>query len=196
MTRIEKRNIATAVILSIITFGIYGIYWDVKLAKDAVSVKDENDDGLVEILLMIFLPFLGLYLAEKKFAEGCQMKGYIKDDRSIIYLVLGIVGLGIVGVCLMQSDLNDYVTALENGFIPAAPGAGNNAYGAGNAYGNNSYGASGAYGNNAYGANNAYDQNAKNEIYNQLQQYKALLDQGIISPEEFEAKKNELLKML
>lgn len=108
---IKKRNIVTCIILSIITCGIYSIYWAIMLAKEAVSVKDPADSGVLEIVLMLFLPFLGFFLAEKKFAEGCAAKGIAHDDRSIIYLILGILGLGIVNFCMMQNDLNGLANA-------------------------------------------------------------------------------------
>ena len=104
--KIERREIVTCVLLSIVTCGIYGIYWNVKLGKDAVHVKDINDDGLLEVLLMIFFPFVGFYLAEKKLADGCREKGIPHDDNSIIYLVIGLFGFGFVDSILMQNDLN------------------------------------------------------------------------------------------
>lgn len=103
---IKQRNIVTAIILSLITCGIYGIYWAICLARDSVSVKDPADSGILEIVLMLFLPFLGFFLAEKKFAEGCQEKGIPHTDNSVLYLILGLVGLGIVNYCMMQNDLN------------------------------------------------------------------------------------------
>ncbi len=108
---IKQRNIVTAIILTLVTCGIYGIYWTVMLAREAVSVKDEKDDGVLEIILMLFLPFIGFYLAEKKLAEGCAAKGIAHKDNSIIYLVLGLVGLGIVNFCMMQNDLNNIAAA-------------------------------------------------------------------------------------
>ena len=116
---IKKRNIVTAIILSIITCGIYAIYWAIMLAKEAVSVNDSNDNGLVEILLMIFLPFLGFFLAEQKLAKGCAAKGITHNDNSILYLILGIVGLSIVNFCMMQNDLNKIVDATAEVVIPA-----------------------------------------------------------------------------
>ncbi len=107
---IKQRNIVTAILLSIITCGIYSIYWVIVLAKDAVSVKDPADNGLLEIVLMLFLPFLGIFLAEKKFAEGCAAKGIPHGDNSILYLILSLVGLGIVGICMLQNDLNKLAT--------------------------------------------------------------------------------------
>ena len=109
--KIKQLNVVTAVILSLITCGIYGIYWAIVMAKDAVSVKDPSDDGLLEIILMLFLPFLGFFLAEKKLAEGCAAKGIAHSDNSILYLVLGLVGLGIVNFCMLQSDLNKIAAA-------------------------------------------------------------------------------------
>ena len=103
---VEKKNIAVYVLLSIITCGIFAIVWAIHLARDAVHIKDENDDGTLEIVLMIFLPFLGFFFAEKKFAEGCAARGIAHNDNSIVYLILGLVGLGIVNYCLMQNELN------------------------------------------------------------------------------------------
>lgn len=114
----ENRNIATHIILSIITCGIYGIFWVIKMGRDAVRIKDVNDSGTLEIVLMIFFPFIGFFLAEKKFAEGCQMYGVPHEDRSVLYLVLGLFGLGIVNYALMQSDLNKLA---DMGFVPGTP---------------------------------------------------------------------------
>jgi len=94
--QLENRNIVKCILLTFITCGIYGIVWGVKLARDAVRVKDVKDDGLVEILLVLFLPFVGFFLAERKLNEGCQACGIEHKDNSILYLVLGILGLGIV----------------------------------------------------------------------------------------------------
>jgi len=103
---IKPRNIVTAILLSLITCGIYGIYWIVCMTKDAVSVKDPSDSAVLEIVLMLFLPFLGYFLLEKKFAEGLADRGIAHSDNSILYLILGLVGLGIVPLCMIQNDLN------------------------------------------------------------------------------------------
>ena len=61
---IKKRNIVTCILLSIITCGIYGIYWLIVMTSEAVKVKDPADSGILEIVLMLFLPFLGFFLAK------------------------------------------------------------------------------------------------------------------------------------
>ena len=80
------------------------------MAREAVSVKDPADTGILEIVLMLFLPFLGFYMCEKKLAEGCAAKGIPHTDNSVIYLILGLVGLGIVNFCMLQNDLNKLAT--------------------------------------------------------------------------------------
>jgi len=110
---IKERNIVVAIILSIVTCGIYGIYWLIMLAREAVSVKDPADSAVLEIVLMLFLPFVGFYLAEKKLAEGCAEKGIEHKDNSVLYLVLGLIGLGIVSAVMLQNDLNK-IAALNN----------------------------------------------------------------------------------
>lgn len=107
---IKERNIIVCILLTLVTCGIYSIYWYIMLAKEAVSVKDPADNALVEILLMLFLPFLGIFLTEKKFAEGCAARGISHSDNSILYLILGLLGLGIVGICMLQNDLNKLAT--------------------------------------------------------------------------------------
>ena len=103
----EKRDCVKNVILSLVTCGIYGWVWIFKMAKEAVSVKDENDAGTLEAILMIFLPFIGFYLAEKKFAEGCQARGIEHKENSIMYLLLAFIPYGwLVDCYLMQTELN------------------------------------------------------------------------------------------
>ncbi|HHU84859.1 MAG TPA: DUF4234 domain-containing protein [Clostridiales bacterium] len=103
---ITKRSIVTSIILTFITFGFYGIYWGIKLADESVKVKDPNDSGFVEKILMVFVPFAGCYLAERKLSEGCEARGIRHADNSILYLVLGLFGYGLISWALMQNDLN------------------------------------------------------------------------------------------
>lgn len=172
----EKRDIVKCVVLSIVTVGLYWIYWTIKLGKEAISVKDETDTGTKEIVCMIFLPFLGLYLAEKKFYDGCQNKGYNKKkDLSVFYLVAGVFWLS--AIAIMQDDMNKYVDALSMGFVPAA---GATAIDAANS------------GIPSVGVNKP----TQDQIVKELQMYKELCNQGVLTQEEFDAKKQQLLGMM
>lgn len=105
---IKPRNIVVAILLTLITCGIYGIYWIIVMTREAVSVKDPDDSGLLEIILMLVLPFVGVMLVEKKLAEGLVAKGFDHQDNSILYLILCLIGLGIIPLCMIQNDLNKY----------------------------------------------------------------------------------------
>ena len=74
-------------------------------------MKDSSDNGILEIILMLFLPFVGFYLAEQKLTQGCEAKGIEHKDNSILYLILGLVGLAIVNYCMLQNDLNKIADA-------------------------------------------------------------------------------------
>ena len=53
MTDIKKRSVALAIILSIVTCGIYAIYWQVCLVNDMNKVsKKENAKGGVVVFLL------------------------------------------------------------------------------------------------------------------------------------------------
>ena len=108
---IKERNIVVCILLTLVTCGIYGIYWTIVMTRDAVSVKDPADNALLEIILMLVLPFVGYMMVEKKFSEGLNDKGIAHQDNSILYLILGLVGLGIVPMCMIQNDLNKLVQA-------------------------------------------------------------------------------------
>ena len=119
MSFIQKRSIATCVVLSIVTCGIYQIYWVFKVVSEAVKVKDETDNGLLEILLSIFLAPVGLFLAEKKLYEGATEKGLTIADNSIIYLIISLFCMPIIAVALMQNDLNKLADC-----VPVSPSNG------------------------------------------------------------------------
>jgi hypothetical protein len=60
---IKKRGLAGLVLLSIITLGIYGLYWIFKLAKDVNTICEgdgKKTGGLLKVLLLGIIT-LGIY---------------------------------------------------------------------------------------------------------------------------------------
>ncbi|ROR27192.1 uncharacterized protein DUF4234 [Mobilisporobacter senegalensis] len=109
----KQRDIAISVILSIITCGIYGIYWMIVLTDDIAKASDDYSvsGGMAFLLSLITCGIYSIYWAYKmgqnitiaKQKRGMDTNG---QDMSIIYLLLQVFGLGIVNYCLMQSELN------------------------------------------------------------------------------------------
>ncbi|KMW10427.1 DUF4234 domain-containing protein [Enterocloster citroniae] len=118
MTEIKKRNVAVAIILSIVTCGIYAIYWQVCLVNDVNKVKEDESakSGIVVFLLSIVT--CSIYWLYWVFKTGeCidsakTANGTPTLSRGLVYLLLSIFGLGIVAIAILQSDLNSL--AAEN----------------------------------------------------------------------------------
>ncbi len=110
---IEERNIAMVIILSLITCGIYGIYWFVKMTDEAkqLSSSDNAGGGLAFVYTLITCGIYTIYWnykMGKNMYEAGQKYEINIEDNSVIYLVLSLFGLGIVSECLMQNDLNKF----------------------------------------------------------------------------------------
>lgn len=115
--KVAKRNIALAIVLSFVTCGLYTIYWYICLADDvnrAADTPEATSGGLVFLFTLITCGIYGLYWAYKtgeKLDDLRQKRGLSSGNRGILYLVLNIIGLGIVTYALIQSELNDIADA-------------------------------------------------------------------------------------
>ena len=108
---VPNRSIVTAIILSVVTCGIYGLYWFVCLTNDSNKASGDykTSGGMALLYTIITCGIYGLYWyyqMGKKMAQAGTNNGVDIQDNSILYLVLGVFGLGIVDYCLIQNDLN------------------------------------------------------------------------------------------
>ena len=105
---IQPRNIAISVILSIVTCGIYGLYWMIKLNDEINQISGDTQatgGGMVLLFTLITCGIYGWYWMYKMGEKCDQIKG-VNGSSGILYLILGIFGLGIVNYCLMQDTIN------------------------------------------------------------------------------------------
>lgn len=111
---VQNRNIGLAILLSLLTCGIYGIYWFVVLTDDInkVAGTPEDTSGLMSFLFTLLTcgiyGYYWYYKMAKKLYNAGQNYGKGTSDNAVLYLVLGLFGLGIVNYCLLQSDLNKF----------------------------------------------------------------------------------------
>ena len=113
---VTQRNIALCIVLSIVTCGIYGLYWLVVLNDDVNTVtgKPGTSGGMVLLLTIVTCGIYGLYWAYKmgeKLDQARTEHGATTGSLPILYLVLNLFGLNIVTWALMQSEVNKYVPA-------------------------------------------------------------------------------------
>lgn len=109
---IEKRDIAMAIVLTIVTCGIYGFYWMYCLNDEIKQLSGdvESPDGTMVIVFSIITCGIYSLFWYYKMGENCdKIKG--GSNTSIIYLVLGIFGMGIVNYCLIQDTINKTIGA-------------------------------------------------------------------------------------
>lgn len=122
---IKNRNVALCIVFSFITCGIYSIYWMYNLANDVKTTSGDEtapSGGMFILLTIITLNIYGIYWYYK---AGARMNtaltkanaGTADANKSVLYLILSLVGLGIVNVILIQLDLN----RISNTTKPAQP---------------------------------------------------------------------------
>ncbi|HLD39964.1 MAG TPA: DUF4234 domain-containing protein [Candidatus Nanoarchaeia archaeon] len=95
---IKHRNIFLVYLFTIITFGIYGIYW-------LISTKNEINrlGAKIPTAWLIIIPIANLYWAYK-YCEGFAHK-VKKDDNTVLWFILYVL-VGIVMPAIVQSELN------------------------------------------------------------------------------------------
>ena len=174
-------SIGKLVVLSIVTFGIYGLIWQYRLVRNMRMVAHEDTNCAGEFLLLLFIPFYSIYWFYKRgksFAQSVQSDGWFAEDRSVLYLILALFGFGIVNICLMQDDCNKLAAGQLQKYQQPA------------------YSAAPGYGTPAYGAPQQPAASAANETVELIRNLGLLHEQGILTDEEFEQKKTELLAKL
>lgn len=110
---LSERNIVLAIVLSFITCGIYNIYWFIVMTDEANKVSGDTkpSGGMAFLFNLITCGIYGIYWnykMGKKLYQAGQIHEKNIADNSILFLVLSILGLGIVNYCIIQSDLNQF----------------------------------------------------------------------------------------
>ena len=110
---VQQRNIAVCIILSIVTCGLYGIYWFVCLTDDTNVVYGAEGTSGVKALLFTFITcgiygYYWMYKQGEKLEDAKVRRGIGQPGQStgIVYLLLAIFGFGIISDALMQDSLN------------------------------------------------------------------------------------------
>lgn len=107
---IAPRNIAVCIILSLVTCGIYTLYWVYKINEELkqMSGTDGTDGGMVILFDIITCGIYAWYWMYKMGEKADIVKGDPNGNSNVLYLVLSICGLGIVSIAFMQDCINDH----------------------------------------------------------------------------------------
>ncbi len=95
---VKHRNILLVYLFSIITFGIYAIYWMVSTKNDINSMGAKIPTGW-----LIIIPIANLYWIYR-YCEGFSQ--YVKkDNNTLLWFIVSIL-VGIIMPAIVQSELN------------------------------------------------------------------------------------------
>ena len=100
----KKRNIALCILFSIISFGIYGLYWFVKLTNDSNTICPEKKTASGGMALLFSIITGGIYTFYWMYKLGQKLKG-----SGVLYLVLCFFGFGWLNFNFAQSEINNYI---------------------------------------------------------------------------------------
>ena len=108
---LKNRSVVSVIILTIITCGIYGIYWayDTLNSMEQVSGRESSVGSVVVLLLCIFFPSIGYLLygmaADEELNMIKGMRGMQQVDNKVMYMILGFF-LPIVLIPIVQDEIN------------------------------------------------------------------------------------------
>lgn len=113
---IKPRSPIAVILLTLLTCGIYSIYWLYVTSRDLQELERDMDSTspFVEILLIFvtcgIYTFFWYYKYAKKVAVIQTNKNMAPvDNNGVLYIVLLFFGLGIVSAAIMQSTINNTI---------------------------------------------------------------------------------------
>lgn len=106
-----NRNIALCIVLSIVTCGIYGLYWMIKLNDETIQLSGQGgtSGGMVILLTLVTCGIYGFYWSYKlgeRIDIMAANNGMPGGNHSIMFLILSLVGLGVINYAIAQSEIN------------------------------------------------------------------------------------------
>ncbi|MDQ2088060.1 DUF4234 domain-containing protein [Herbivorax sp. ANBcel31] len=107
----ENRSVGMSILLSVVTCGIYSIYWMYKVAEEMIAYNNEDGSPGLEVLLSfvtcgIYYFYWNYKMGKRIYDAQVNTDGVTASDDSVLYVLLSIFGLGLVSVAIMQSNMN------------------------------------------------------------------------------------------
>lgn len=105
--QIKHRNPVAIIVLSIITLGIYAIYWTVKTKEEMNSLG-----ASIPTAWLIIVPLANIYFAYR-YMEGFSV--YVKkDNHPILWFFFHLI-IAPIAMIFIQIELNKYAGGQQNG---------------------------------------------------------------------------------
>lgn len=111
----DESPIGASIVAGLLSLGAYTLVWQCLASRRLRLLNNEPEEGMsVEMFLIVLIPFYNLYWLYhqgQKLSEASR-KSHIKlPDHSLVYLLLGLFGFGLVALIILQSQLNTLAKA-------------------------------------------------------------------------------------
>ncbi len=112
----KKRSVASVIILTIVTFGFYGLVWSVKTKNEMNKLG-----ASIPTAWLLIVPVANIYWLWK-YSEGVEIVTKEKLSTIMTFVLFWLVG--IVGMAIVQSEFNKTIEVAPAGNTgPAKPAA-------------------------------------------------------------------------
>lgn len=115
LTIYPKESILVNVGLWILSGSIFGLIWRYLILSSVNKFSEIKHKNLHFILSILVLPYYGVlsYKVNKRIVKEFKSKGVNCVDLSVLYLIIGLFGLGVVSSIIMQYHLNKLLKYID-----------------------------------------------------------------------------------
>jgi len=118
MAFIEKRSIGMAIVLCIVTCGIYAWFWVYKVWDSLYKANDMPSNAGTDLLLSLVtcgIYYIYMYYkAGKLEASAFARHGLQQKDDSVMYVLLAVFGFWVISLAILQSNINSQLADAAN----------------------------------------------------------------------------------
>jgi hypothetical protein len=112
---VGERSIVLYIILSLLTCGLFAIYWFIVVAGDIRTLRGTSDpngilDFIIGVLTCGIYTYVCYYRYSKYIVEIQQKMGRPVNDVSVLAVILAIF-VSLVSLALIQNEINNIVRA-------------------------------------------------------------------------------------
>ncbi len=114
---VQRRNIPLAVLFTVVTLGIYGVYWFICMVNDVNELSSRPRTAVGWKAAVFSAITLGLYYVYWLCRTGQKVDEIVSDGygaNGVLYLLLTFCFLGFLCPLLIQSAINGSVPAIND----------------------------------------------------------------------------------
>ncbi|MEX1378313.1 MAG: DUF4234 domain-containing protein [Eubacteriales bacterium] len=101
---IIKKNIALNIILSVVTLGVFAVFWVRSISDDIAKLEGKTVNSCREAAMFFVVPFYAIFWLYTKGKKTAKLSG--DADMSVLYAVHGLFLLCFFSLALMQHQLH------------------------------------------------------------------------------------------